>query len=108
MCYLTFPKICRVRVQKSSLHLAFVLTLKLQEIIVLGSLGVCQMDEASRALKKEDLAYGQKLAEMAKVHSNEAFYALDDLQEVAVFSVLVEMIKKQSEKEDTGKETEIE
>jgi hypothetical protein len=34
--------------------------------------------KASRALKKEDQIYGQKLAEMAKKHSSEAFYALDD------------------------------
>ena len=34
--------------------------------------------KASRALKKEDQVYGQKLAEMAKKHSSEAFYALDD------------------------------
>jgi len=32
--------------------------------------------KASRALKKEDQIYGQKLAEMAKKHSSEAFYAL--------------------------------
>ena len=34
--------------------------------------------KASRALKKEDQIYGQRLAEMAKKHSSEAFYALDD------------------------------
>jgi hypothetical protein len=37
--------------------------------------------EASKALKKEDKIYGQKLADMAKKHSSEAFYALDDLLE---------------------------
>jgi len=31
---------------------------------------------------------------MAKEHSSEDFYALDDPLEAAVFSVLVEMIKK--------------
>lgn len=31
---------------------------------------------------------------MAKKHSSEAFYALDDPLEVAVFSVLVEMMKE--------------
>jgi len=46
--------------------------------------------------------------EMAKEHSSEAFYALDDPLEAAFFSVLVEMVKKQSEKEDTGREIEIE
>ncbi len=64
--------------------------------------------KASRALEKEDQVYGQKLAEMAKKHSSEAFYALDDPLEAAVFSVLVELVKKRAEKEDTLKETEIE
>ena len=50
--------------------------------------------KASRALKKEDQVYGQKVAEMAKKHSSEAFYALDDPLEAAVFSVLVEMMKE--------------
>jgi hypothetical protein len=49
--------------------------------------------KASKALKKEDRIYGQKLAEMAKKHSSEAFYALDDPLEAAVFSVLVEMLR---------------
>ena len=56
--------------------------------------------KASKALKKENQIYGQKLAEMAKKHSNEAFYALDDPLEAAVFSVLVEMLKKQDEIEN--------
>ena len=62
--------------------------------------------KASRALKKKDQIYGQKLAEMAKKakkHSSEAFYALDDPLEAAVFSVLVEMVKKRSEDEDTSR-----
>jgi hypothetical protein len=50
--------------------------------------------KASRALKKEDQIYGQKLAEMAKKHSSEAFYALDDPLEAAVFSVLVELLRE--------------
>jgi hypothetical protein len=50
--------------------------------------------KASRALKKKDQIYGQKLAEMAKKHSSEAFYALDDPLEAAVFSALVEMLKE--------------
>ena len=52
------------------------------------------MAEGHRALKKEDQVYGQRLAEMAKKHSSEAFYALDDPLEAAVFSVLVEMMKE--------------
>jgi hypothetical protein len=50
--------------------------------------------KASRALKKEDQVYGQRLAEMAKKHSGEAFYALDDPLEAAVFSVLVELLRE--------------
>ena len=49
--------------------------------------------KASNALKKEDQIYGQMLAEMARKHSSEAFYALDDPLEAAVFSVLVETMK---------------
>jgi hypothetical protein len=49
--------------------------------------------KASRALKKEDQVYGQRLAGMAKKHSSEAFYALDDPLEAAIFSVLVELMK---------------
>jgi hypothetical protein len=49
--------------------------------------------KTSKALKGEDQIYGQRLAEMAKKHSSEAFYALDDPLEAAVFSVLVELLK---------------
>lgn len=41
--------------------------------------------KASKALKKEDQIYGQMIAEMAKKHSSEAFYALDDPLGAAVF-----------------------
>ena len=57
--------------------------------------------KASKALKKEDQIYGQRLAEMAKKHSSEAFYAFDDPLEVAVFSVLVEMMKEKAKEERT-------
>ncbi len=50
--------------------------------------------KAGRALKKEDQVYAQKLAEMAKKHSSEAFYALDDPLEAAIFSVLIELLKE--------------
>ncbi|HOT06856.1 MAG TPA: hypothetical protein PLI05_06775 [Methanotrichaceae archaeon] len=53
--------------------------------------------KASRALKKEDQDHGLWLAEMAKKHSSEAFYALDDPLEAAVFSVLVEIVKELEE-----------
>jgi len=52
-----------------------------------------------RALKKEDQIYGQKLAEMVKKHSSEAFYAFDDPLEAAIFSVLVEMMKDRAREE---------
>ena len=57
--------------------------------------------KASRALNKEDQIYGQKLAEMVKKHSSEAFYAFDDPLEAAVFSVLVEMMKDRAKEERT-------
>jgi len=59
--------------------------------------------KAFRALMKEDQIYGQMIAEMAKKHSSEAFYALDDSLEPAVFSVLVEMVKDSSVKAKMGK-----
>lgn len=58
--------------------------------------------KASKALKKEDQIYGQKLAEMAKKHSSEAFYALDDPLEAAVFSVLVEIVKEMDKLDHTS------
>jgi hypothetical protein len=53
--------------------------------------------KASRALKKDDQVYGQRLAEMAKKHSSEAFYALDDPLEAALFSVLIELMRELEE-----------
>jgi hypothetical protein len=58
---------------------------------------------AGRAMKKEDQAYARELAAMAKKHSSEAFYALDDPLEAAVFSALIELMKKQ-EDHSAGKE----
>ena len=52
---------------------------------------------SSRALKKEDLQYGEKLVDLAKKHSSEAFIACDDPLEAAVFSVLVETLKRQDQ-----------
>ncbi len=60
--------------------------------------------KASQAVKKEDQVYAQQLAEMAKKHSSEAFYALDDPLEATVFSVLVEMMKELDEEERAGRE----
>ncbi len=39
--------------------------------------------KASKALKKEDQIYGRIIAEMARKHSSEAFYALEDPLEAA-------------------------
>ena len=52
----------------------------------------------ARAMKKEDQVYALKLAEMAKKHSSEAFYALDDPLEAAMFSVLIELMRKQEKR----------
>jgi hypothetical protein len=52
---------------------------------------------AGRAMKKEDQGYAQELAQMAKKHSSEAFYALDDILEAAIFSVLIELLKEREE-----------
>jgi hypothetical protein len=41
---------------------------------------------------------GQKLADMVKMHSREALYALDDPLEAAVFSVLIELLKETDHK----------
>jgi hypothetical protein len=71
------------------------------ESIRMGVKDVCaRWLKASKALKKEDQIYGQKVAEMAKKHSSEAFYALDDPLEAAVFSVLVEMLKEMDKADD--------
>jgi hypothetical protein len=56
--------------------------------------------KASRALSKEDQIYGQRLAEMVKMHSSEAFYALDDPLKAAIFSVLIELLKQTDPKAD--------
>jgi hypothetical protein len=54
--------------------------------------------KASRAMSKEDQIYGQRLAEMVKMHSSESFYALDDPLEAAIFSVLIELLKETDRK----------
>lgn len=50
---------------------------------------------SSKALKREDQPYGEKLVKLAKEHSSEAFVACDDPLEAATFSVLVELLKRQ-------------
>lgn len=44
----------------------------------------------------------KRLAEMARKHSSEAFYCLDDPLEAAVFSVLVELMREQPKGENKG------
>jgi len=62
---------------------------------------VDRWNRSSRSLRKEDQKYGEKLAKFAKMHSSEVFIACDDPLEAAVFSVLVETIKRQ-EKQKYG------
>jgi len=50
---------------------------------------------SSRALKKEDQQYGEEIVKLVKMHSSESFIACDDPLEAAVFSALVEMLKRQ-------------
>ena len=59
---------------------------------------------SSRALKKDDRPYGERLVELAKRHASEAFYGCDDPLEAAVFSVLVELIKEHAKREHTEQE----
>jgi len=47
-----------------------------------------------KAMKKEDQPYAFELAQMVKSHSNEIFYLFDDPVEAAVFSVLIEILKR--------------
>jgi len=54
---------------------------------------------STRALKREDQKFGEMLVELAKMHASEAFVAYDDPLEAAVFSVLVEMLKRQDQLE---------
>jgi hypothetical protein len=55
--------------------------------------------KANRALKKKDLIHEQRLAETAEKHTSEAFYAFDDPLEAAIFSVLIELMKKQEKRD---------
>jgi len=49
---------------------------------------------ATRALRKDDQKYGEQLVRMAQEHSSEGFCAFEDPLESAIFSTLVEMMKK--------------
>jgi hypothetical protein len=54
-------------------------------------------ERSARAVKREDRPYGRKLAGMTEMHSSEAFYGCDEPLEAALFSVLVEVIKRQGQ-----------
>jgi hypothetical protein len=62
---------------------------------------------SSRALKKDDRPYGERLVELAKRHSSEAFYGCDDPLEAAVFSVLVELIKEREQAKQEQEERDV-
>jgi hypothetical protein len=61
-------------------------------------MGVKELSErwlrARRALRREDQVYAERLAEMAKRHASEGFYAFDDPLEAAVFSVAIEILRE--------------
>lgn len=57
------------------------------------------MAEGQQCTEEDGSGFRANVAEMAKKHSSEAFYALDDPLEAAVFSVLVEMMKKRADEE---------
>jgi hypothetical protein len=50
-------------------------------------------ERAARTLPGKDRELGLRVAEMARRHSSECFYAFDDPLEAAVFSVLIEILK---------------
>lgn len=52
-------------------------------------------ERSVRVVKREDRSYGEKLAGMTETHASEAFYGCDEPLEAALFSVLVEVIKRQ-------------
>ena len=59
-------------------------------------------ERVARGLPGEDRVYAGQIAAMAKQHASEAFCAFDDPLEAAVFSVLVELLKKSEKGRDDG------
>ncbi len=53
-----------------------------------------------RAMKLEDQAYADKLAEMIARHAKERFTAFEDPLEAAFFSILIELLKEIDRKKD--------
>ncbi len=56
----------------------------------------------ARSMNAEDRKYALRIVDMAKKHSSEAFYALDDPLEAACLSVLVEILKEQERMQERG------
>jgi hypothetical protein len=55
----------------------------------------------SRYMRREnDQKCGEKLARLAKMHASEAFVGCDDALEAAIFSDLVDVIKRQENQSD--------
>lgn len=50
--------------------------------------------------RADDQRYGEKVAELAKKHASETFAGCNDPLEAAVFSVLIEVVKRQEEMEE--------
>lgn len=59
------------------------------------------MAEGQQGFEERRPGLVQRLAEIARKHSNEAFYSLDDPLEAAVFSVLVEIMKELSNQKES-------
>jgi len=49
---------------------------------------------AARCMDRGDRHHAERLAEMAKKHASEGFFAFDDPLEAAVYSVLIEILKE--------------
>jgi len=56
--------------------------------------------QSARWLKKDDQIYGQLLVQYTKTNASEAFDACQEPLEGAIFSALVEIIKKQERLEE--------
>jgi hypothetical protein len=48
-----------------------------------------------RVLTGEDRKYAEQLAKLAKMHASEAFVACDDPLEAVVFSILIEILRRE-------------
>ena len=59
------------------------------------------MGRSGRALKREDQKYAKDVVELAKKHSSEGFVGCNDPLEAAVFSVLIEILKRQDKIESS-------